>query len=139
MLTAAELDGLWLFDGSCNFCSGSVRLILAADRRGALRFCTLQSPLGRALAQEAGLDPEAPNSFLFFDQGQPLQRSAAVIELLARLPPPWRWFSAVRLLPEAWRDRAYDWLAANRYRLMGRRQTCMVPTREVQARFLTGT
>ena len=59
-----------------------------------------------------------------------------MIALLGRLPAPWRWLRVVRIVPETWRDRAYDWLAANRYRLMGRRKTCMVPDPAVRARFV---
>ncbi|HYD45855.1 MAG TPA: thiol-disulfide oxidoreductase DCC family protein [Phenylobacterium sp.] len=132
-------DALWLFDGVCNFCSGSVRTILKLDRRGVIRFTPLQSPYGRRLAAEHGLNPDAPSSFVFFDRGRPLEKSTAILALLARLPPPWRWARIVRVLPRRWRDAAYDWLAANRYRLMGRAEACMVPTPEVRARFLLDT
>lgn len=129
-------DALWLFDGVCNFCSGSVRAILKLDRRGVIRFTPLQSPYGRQLAVEYGLDPDAPSTFVFFDHGRPLERSAAILALLARLPAPWRWARIAGVLPRGWRDGAYDWLAANRYRLLGRAEACMVPTPEVRARFL---
>ncbi|HEY9216434.1 MAG TPA: DCC1-like thiol-disulfide oxidoreductase family protein, partial [Phenylobacterium sp.] len=46
----AAPDGLWVFDGVCNFCSGSVNLALRLDRGGALRFTPIQSPYGQALA-----------------------------------------------------------------------------------------
>src|SRR5262249_58897096 len=37
------LDGLMVFDGVCNFCSGAVQVALKADRRGVLSFTPLQS------------------------------------------------------------------------------------------------
>ena len=135
-MNAAPPDGLWLFDGVCNFCSGSVRMALALDREGALRFTPLQSPYGRQLALEAGLDPDAPNTFLFFDHGRPLAASDAVLGLIARLPAPWRWFTVLRIVPKPVRDGAYAWIARNRYRLLGKRETCMVPTPAVRARFI---
>lgn len=133
---APDADGVWVFDGVCNFCSGSVQLALALDRAGALRFTPMQSPYGRDLAIQAGIDPDLPNSFIFMDRGQALQGSDAVIALLRRLPAPWRWLAAVRVVPKAWRDAGYDWIARNRYRLMGKRRECMVPTPEVRARFI---
>lgn len=132
----AEADGIWVFDGVCNFCSGSVQLALALDRGGRLRFTPIQSTFGRMLAAEAGIDPDAPNSFLFIDRGQALESSDAVIALARRLPAPWSWFAAVRLVPKRWRDVAYDWIARNRYRLLGRRRACMIPAPEVRARFV---
>jgi len=129
-------DGLWLFDGVCNFCSGSVNTILKLDRKGVITLTPIQSPYGQQLAVEAGLDPGDPMSFLFFEKGQALEKSAAILALLSRLPAPWRWGRIVGVLPEGLRDRAYDWIAANRYRLMGRKDQCMIPSAEVRARFL---
>lgn len=132
----AEPDGLWLFDGVCNFCSGSVRIALALDKAGGLRFTPIQSPYGRALAIRAGLDPDAPNTFLFFDHGRALEASDAVLALTGRLPAPWRWLRALRIVPRPVRDAAYGWIARNRYRLLGKRDVCMVPSAEVRARFI---
>ena len=129
------LDGLWLFDGVCNFCSGSVRLALRLDRKGVLRFTPLQSPFGHAIAARYGLDLENPDSFLFFDRGRPLDASDAVLALATRLGAPWSWFAGLRVIPKRWRDAAYGLLARNRYRLMGKRKMCMIPTPEQRARF----
>ena len=43
---------LWLFDGVCNLCSGSVQAVLAIDRRGLIRLTPIQS--GPAGALRAG-------------------------------------------------------------------------------------
>jgi predicted DCC family thiol-disulfide oxidoreductase YuxK len=132
----AEPDGLWVFDGVCNFCSGSVQTVLRLDRQGMIRFTPMQSAYGRVLLKRAGLDPDDPASFLFFDRGVALERTDAIFALVARLPAPWRWLTILRTIPRSWRDNVYDLLAANRYRLMGRRETCMVPSLETRARFV---
>lgn len=130
------IDGVWVFDGVCNFCSVSVRLFLTLERQAAVRFTPIQSPYGRVLAAQAGVDPDQPLSFLFFDEGRALQKSAAVLALLGRLPAPWRWMRVARTVPEAWRDGAYDWFAAHRYQLFGKRRSCMAPSPAVRARFI---
>jgi predicted DCC family thiol-disulfide oxidoreductase YuxK len=127
---------LWLFDGVCNLCSGSVRAVLAIDRKGLIRFTPIQSAYGRQLARDHGLDPDQPTSFLFLDGGQAFEKSAAILALLRRLGAPWSWLAVIDVLPRPWLDRAYDWLAANRYRLMGKRATCMSPTPEQRSRFV---
>jgi predicted DCC family thiol-disulfide oxidoreductase YuxK len=129
-------DGLWLFDGVCNFCNGSVQAVLRLDRAGVIRFTPIQSPYGRALALTHGLDPDTPESFLFLDHGHPLAKTAAIGALLRRLEAPWRWLAFVDRLPRKPMDAAYDWIAANRYRLMGRKDRCMVPTAEQRERFI---
>ena len=136
-MSGDALDGLWLFDGVCNFCSGSVQMALRLDRRGVLRFTPLQSPFGRQIAARYGLDLDNPDSFLFFDRGRPLEASDAVLALFRRLGAPWSWLVApLGLVPRPWRDAVYLALARNRYRLMGKRATCMVPTPEQRARFI---
>jgi len=129
-------DGLMLFDGVCHLCDGTVRTVLAWDRHGAIRFTPIQSIYGRELALAHGLDPDTPESFLFFDHGRPLRKTAAVAALLRRLPAPWRWLAVIDRLPRGLTDMAYDWMAANRYRLWGRSDRCMVPTPEQGARFV---
>lgn len=130
-------DALWVFDGVCNFCSGSVALILALDKDGPIRFTPIQSAYGRAVALAAGVDPDTPQTFLFFDRGRALQKSAAVIALLGRLRAPWRCLAGlIAIWPQSWRDAAYDWIASHRYRLLGRKRACMVPPPRVRARFL---
>jgi predicted DCC family thiol-disulfide oxidoreductase YuxK len=129
-------DGLWLFDGVCNLCSGSVQAVMAIDRKQVIRFTPIQSPYGRQLALDHGIDPDQPTSFLFLDDGQVLEKSTAILALLRRLGWPWSWLTAIGVLPRSWLDRAYDALAANRYRLMGRRRTCMAPTPAQRARFI---
>ena len=47
------------------------------------------------------------------------------------------WARALGALPQTWRDGVYDWIAANRYRLFGRRQVCRLPTPAERARFVT--
>jgi predicted DCC family thiol-disulfide oxidoreductase YuxK len=132
-----EPDGLMLFDGVCRFCSTSVRLVGRFDRRGAVRFTPIQSPYGRLLAERHGLDPDDPTTFVFFEHGQARLRSDGAIAILKRLPAPWRWFAAARVLPRRWRDTGYDWLAAHRYRLFGRYDACMLPTEALAERFVT--
>lgn len=129
-------EPLWLFDGVCNLCSDSVRMVLAIDRKGLIRFTPIQSDYGRRLARQHGIDPDQPTSFLFLDGGRALDKSAAILALLRRLGAPWSWLAVIGALPRAWLDAGYDWLAANRYRLMGKRSTCMLPTPEQRGRFI---
>lgn len=136
MTDTDEPDGLWLFDGVCNICTGSVQAVLRLDRKGVIRFTPIQSPYGRELALAHGVDPETPESFLFLDHGRPLAKTAAIGALLRRLDAPWRWFAFIDHLPRGPTDAAYDWIARNRYRLMGRRGRCMVPTPQQRGRFV---
>ena len=129
-------DGLMVFDGVCNFCSGYVRLMLMMDREATIRFTPVQSPYGWQLCLANGVDPDDPATFLFFDGGRAIEATDAMAAMLARLPAPWRWLSGLRAIPRPLRDRLYRWVARNRYRLLGKRRVCMVPDVKVRSRFI---
>lgn len=129
-------DALMVFDGVCVFCSGWVRLALRMDRRAVIRFVPIQSPYGRILCARHGIDAVDPSTFLFVDRGRAFEASDALAAMLARLPPPWRLLAGLRIVPRPLRDGLYGWVARNRYRLLGKRPDCMVPTPQTRARFL---
>jgi len=133
----SDVDGVIVFDGVCNLCSTSVRIVSAMDRAGVIKFTPTQSNFGRALCAAASVDPTDPSTFLFIRRGRPLAKSDAIVELLSRLERPWTWLRFMALLPRSWRDAVYTAVAENRYRLFGKRSACMIPGPRLQARFIT--
>lgn len=129
-------DALMVFDGHCNFCSGQVRFLSRIDRAEILRFTPVRSGYGLHLAARYGIDADDPSTFVFFDQGRMFERSDAIVAILIRLPAPWRWLRVMRFVPKVWRDALYALIARNRYRLLGRRDTCMIPPPQMRARFI---
>ncbi len=125
-----------VFDGVCVLCSGWVGFLLKRDRRQRYRFAAMQTPAGRRLLQAHGLDPDDPLSFLLVEDGIARTDSDAIVAVLAGLGGPWRVASALRWAPRALRDRAYRWLARNRYRWFGKKASCYLPTPEQSHRFL---
>ena len=129
-------DGLMVFDGVCRLCVASVAIVLRLDRAATIRFAALQSPYGRLLCEQHGIDPDTPATFLFFDHGRALEASDAALALTARLPAPWCWLRHLGLVPRPARDALYLWIARHRYRIFGKRRTCLVPSPEISRRFI---
>lgn len=126
-----------LFDGVCHLCEGVVRFAIARDPAARFRFAPLQSPLGRALLERHGLDPDALDAVVLVDGDGAHERSTAALRLARGLAAPWRWLAPPLLwLPRRLRDAVYDWIAHHRYRWFGRRDECLMPTPEIRARFL---
>lgn len=125
-----------LFDGHCGFCDASVRFYLDHERDDRCRFVAIQSEAGRRFAREHGLDPDEPSTFLFIDGGAAHERSTGVIAMAGHLRWPWRLLGLWRFVPKAWRDRQYDWVARNRYRIAGRKEACRLPSPATRARFV---
>lgn len=125
-----------VFDGVCALCSRWVRFLLRFDRTGRYRFAAMQGAQGRALLQQHGLDPDDPLSFLLVEQGRAWSDTDAIVRVLAGLDGVWKLAHVLRVVPRAWRDRAYRALARNRYRWFGRHEQCFLPTPAQAKRFL---
>jgi predicted DCC family thiol-disulfide oxidoreductase YuxK len=115
-----------LFDGVCNLCTGAVKWIISRDPEGIFHFASLQS------RGEAQLE-----SIVLIDGEREYRRSSAFLQILRRLPR-YRWLAYVgAVVPEVLRDRVYEEIAGRRYALFGKMEECMVPTPDIEARFVT--
>jgi predicted DCC family thiol-disulfide oxidoreductase YuxK len=132
----ADDHPILVFDGECIFCSGWVNFILRHDRQGRYRFITAQSPLGQALYRHYGLDSRDYETNMLIADGIAYLKSEGSLRLAAGLGFPWKLAGILRLIPKSIRDPLYEWIARNRYRIAGRRNTCFVPSPEHRARFL---
>jgi len=96
----------------------------------------MQSAKGQQLLRENGLNPADPISFLLVDESGGHSDTEAIICILNRFGGLWKLTSMLRVIPVFIRDAAYRWIARNRYRWFGRRETCIVPSAELVDRFL---
>lgn len=127
-----------LIDGTCHFCTASVRWIAARDRRGVCRFAALQSELAQQLIADAHAraQPPLPDSMIFLDGTGVWWKSEAVLRLCAILGWPWSLVRLFRIVPRSWRDWLYDFVAARRHRWFGTSDQCIVPTDALRSRIL---
>jgi predicted DCC family thiol-disulfide oxidoreductase YuxK len=126
-----------VFDGVCVLCSRWVDFILRHDRAGRFRLAAMQGEHGRALLIAHGLSPDDPVSFLLVEQDRGYSDTSAIARVLTQLGSRWAWAGAlIKVIPQPLRDRAYRWIARNRYRLFGRRDHCRLPEPEQAWRFI---
>ena len=128
---------LILFDGVCNFCNTAVQTVIEIDNRKTFKFAAIQSKLGQQLYRQHGLDPVDIQTLMFVDGDMILTKSDAVLAVLARLDGGWQLLAGFRAMPQPLRDLAYAEFARQRFVLFGRQEACMVPTPEVQERFIS--
>src|SRR5262245_3925766 len=107
--------GLILFDGVCVLCTRGCSFVSNSERRPYFRFVAIQSPDGRPLAEQLGINPDHPDTFAFVANAQAFVKSKAALRI-ARELPLWQWTYAFRSIPSMMRDAIYDWVARNRYR-----------------------
>lgn len=126
-----------IFDGACNLCNATVNFIIDHDRAGRFRFASNASEAGQALLRGCGLPADAVETVVLVEpDGRCYTKSAAALRVARALGWPWRFAYAGAVIPRPVRDRVYDWVARNRYRWFGKRESCRMPTPELQGRFL---
>ena len=125
-----------VFDAQCLLCNTWVQFLLRHDRKGALRFASIQGASGRRLLADEGLEVEGLETLLLVDGQRTYQHTAAILRVLHELGWPWRLAWLTWPVPAIIRDPLYRWMARNRYRVFGRTDTCLVPSASHAARFL---
>ena len=125
-----------LFDGHCNLCNAWVQFIVKRDSAGTIRFASLQSGAGRRLLEEHKIDENYIESLVFFEEERFSVSSNAALRTLSYLDSWQKHLIFLAVVPRSLRDLVYRFIARNRYKWFGRREQCMVPTPELQERFL---
>ena len=133
-----EMQGqsIILIDGVCHLCQGLVRFIIPRDPRAYFKFASLQSEVSLKLLRAGGLPEHQLNTVVLVEKGSYYTESAAVLRIARRLRFPWPAAYLFILVPKPLRNALYRLVARNRYRWFGRDEQCMLPTPELQRRFL---
>lgn len=129
-------DNILLFDGVCNLCNGLVRFIIKHDHKRKIMFAPLQSDTAVRLLRET--DPALLNidSVVYVIRSGHFIRSDAILYMLRDLGGVWKTFFTLIVIPRFIRDFFYNLIARNRYRMFGKKDSCMIPTPDVKERFL---
>jgi len=128
-----------LFDGVCNLCNGFVNFVIKIDKKAKIKFLPLQSPKAKSL-----LNKFPGNEILIYDlstvilieNGNLYFKSDAVLRCASYLLFPWKAFKFFRFVPVRFRNVIYNFIAKNRYAWFGKKAHCMVPSPEIQKRFI---
>lgn len=125
-----------IFDGVCNFCNGAVNFIIKRDPDGVFAFTPMQSELAHALTERFEVPNVGVDHFLLIKNDRCYVFSDAALEITKDLTGLWFLFSVFKIVPRSIRDAAYKSFARNRYKLFGKTDACMVPSKEVRSRFV---
>jgi predicted DCC family thiol-disulfide oxidoreductase YuxK len=134
-MKSTENQSVLLFDGVCNLCNASVDFIMRSERDTQLKFASLQSDYGQSVLESQKLDA-VPDSLVYYNGKEVFFKSSAAFKITQHLKWPYNWLSVFGVLPTPLRDLIYDWIARNRYRWFGKKETCRLPNAEEQERFL---
>lgn len=125
-----------LFDGVCNLCNDFVQFIIKRDPKAKFKFASLQSPEGLLLLNKFGLPTTDFDSLVYINGDNYLIKSNAGLAILKELEGFWKLFYVFIIIPKFIRDFFYDIISKTRYKIFGKRTSCMIPTPEIKQRFL---
>ncbi len=119
-------------------CNTSVLYVIKRDRKNQFVFAPLQSEIGEAIIKEFNIDTTKTDSILLYnpDSNKLRYKSSAALHIVRHLSFPTFLYSVFFLVPNFIRNWAYDIIAANRYKWFGKKNACMIPTPELQSKFI---
>lgn len=130
-----EANPIVLFDGVCNYCNTMVNFAIKWNKKRNLRFAPLQTDIGISLRNKFSV-PINTDSVVFIEKNQAYIYSTAALKICKHLSFPAKLIYCFIIVPSIIREPIYKWVAANRYRWFGRKETCMIPTNEIKNLFL---
>ncbi|SHM68077.1 thiol-disulfide oxidoreductase DCC family protein [Flavobacterium xinjiangense] len=126
-----------LFDGVCNLCDAAVQFVIKHDKKDDFRFVALQSDLGQEIIKHIGINTKNIDSIILYEPGIAYYyKSEAVLEIAKNLSGIFYFATIFKILPTKLRDQIYDYIAKNRYKWYGKKESCMIPTKELKSKFL---
>jgi predicted DCC family thiol-disulfide oxidoreductase YuxK len=126
-----------LFDGVCNLCNSAVQFIIKHDKKDVFRFVALQSDKGQEIMAYIGIDPKNIDSIVLYEPGVAYYyKSDAVLQIAKGLHGIYSIGVIFKILPNRIRNQLYDYIAKNRYKWYGKKESCMIPATDLKIKFL---
>jgi len=127
-----------LFDGICNLCNGAVQFVIKRDTKDTFRYAPIQSNIGQMLLKERNIDPTKIDSIILIEPTVAYYiKSDAALSIGRSFGGGYKLLSMFSWIPRVLRDGIYDLIARNRYQWFGKKEVCMIPTPELQSKFLS--
>lgn len=124
------------FDGFCNLCNSAVQFTIERDRKNIFRFSSLQSKYAQKKMADFNIQPKLGESMVLLEDGKLYERSTAALRVAKQLSGLWPLLYAFIIVPRFIRDGVYNYVAKNRYKWFGKKESCWVPTPELKEKFL---
>ena len=125
-----------LFDGVCNLCNSTVNFVIRHDNKNQFKFAALQSDIGEILVEEYGIDLMKTDSILLISNKKHFIKSTAALKIARRLSGGYPLLYGFMIVPTFLRNWVYDYIAKNRYKWYGKKESCMIPAKEIKSKFL---
>lgn len=125
-----------LFDGFCNLCDSAVQFVIKHDKKDLFRFVSLQSDLGKKITKHIGVDTSKIDSIIVYEPNVAYYYKAqAALKIAKYIGGIYYLMGVFSLIPDRVSNVVYDFVAKNRYKWFGKKESCMIPTPELKSKF----
>lgn len=124
------------FDGVCNFCNSTVDLVFSKNKKKNMYYSSLQSEFAKEFLGHHGINASDLDTIIFYSSEKFYFRSSAVLQISKQLSGGYKILSVFLLVPSFIRDAVYKWVAKNRYKFFGKKETCRIPSPQEKQYFL---
>ncbi len=126
-----------LFDGVCNLCDKSVQFIIKHDKKDIFRFVAIQSSLGQEIVNYIKINVTKIDSIILYEPSVAYYYKAeAALRIAKKLGGIISIVSVFLILPKSFLNLFYDYIAKNRYKWYGKKESCLIPTPDLKSKFL---
>lgn len=138
MTVIPEGKKLIIFDGVCNLCNSSVLKIIKYDKKNIFLFAPLQSEIANKITEQLKIDTNKVDSIILYEPNVSYDlKSTAVLKIMKDFGGFWSITQIFMLFPEAFRNHIYNFIAKNRYKWFGKKESCIIPTPQLKVKFLS--
>ena len=135
-MTTKMEHSLILFDGVCNLCNGFVQFVIERDKNAKFMFASLQSEAAQNILKPFDFSIEELKTIVLVENGKIYLRSRAVLRIASQLGGAWKLSAMLYVFPSFISDAVYNLISKYRYKLFGKKDSCMIPTPELKQRFI---
>lgn len=125
-----------LFDGVCNLCNNAVDFIISRDKKNKFKVGALQEVASKNILKDYQINEGYLDSLVYIHKNKVYYKSRAALEIARNLSGLWPLIYIFIVIPSFLRNPIYDWIARNRYKWFGQKETCRLPSEEEKAKFL---
>ncbi len=132
-----DVKHIIIYDGECNYCDAIVQFLIRVDKNNDFKFAHISSQAGSLLLNKFGIDSNLHDSFIYVKDHEYYMYSDGAGQVLLQLGGAYALMGKILLaIPLNIRDAIYKWVARNRYKLFGRKQSCDIPSQSILDKFL---
>ncbi|MBA4258517.1 MAG: hypothetical protein C0446_05100 [Chitinophaga sp.] len=135
MEISSDTNPVILFDGVCNLCNSTVLFVIKHDPKKQFRFASIQGDYGQQVLKQFHLPPDSLNSFILLKDNQIYTHSTGALKVARQLSGAWPLLYACIIIPPFIRNAVYQFIANNRYKWFGKKESCEVPSPALKALF----